>query len=52
MSNNDNVINTCPYTAYEQAVIGMIAHNPYIPLSFVGILFFMEAHFLRYTTKA
>ena len=50
-SNNNNVINTCTYTAYEQAVIGMIAHNPIIPLSFMGILFLTEAHFLRYTTR-
>jgi hypothetical protein len=38
ISNNNNIINTYTYTTYEQAVIGMIAHNPYIPLSFMGIL--------------
>jgi len=52
ISNNNDLINTCTYTAYEQAVIDMIAHSPYIPLSFVGILFLMEAPFLRYTTRA
>ena len=32
ISNNNNVINTCTYTTYVQAVIFMIVHNPYIPL--------------------